>query len=140
MTTAKELLQDTFIKVHSALRQFKGNSALSTWLYRVAYTTVLAHARKPHNRYTFLSYIDTAKSADHTDVFDNHQLVQKILTSLPVEDRFLLISREIDGISFDKLAEITGQKAGALRTRLHRLKESIRASFPKEQYAAVSEV
>ena len=139
MTTARELLQDTFIRVHQSLRQFKKRSALSTWLYRVAYTTALTYARRPQNRYRFESYTDTLGGNDRTDEFDNRQLVDRVLTTLSVDDRFLLVAREIDGISFDEIAEITGQSSGALRTRLHRLKETIRKSFSQEQYA-LSEV
>jgi RNA polymerase sigma-70 factor (ECF subfamily) len=135
MTTARDLLQDTFIRVNDTLRQFRGKSALSTWLYRVAYTTAMQHARKPGNRYRFHSYIDIQRGKERTDTFDNRQLAQKILDNLQPEDRFLLVAREVDGLSFDELAEITGQKAGALRTRLHRLKESVRAAYPEETYA-----
>jgi RNA polymerase sigma-70 factor (ECF subfamily) len=139
MTTARELLQDTFVKVFESLRQFKGDAALSTWLYRIAYTTAMAHARKRRNRHRFQPYTDTIKSKNSADTFDNRQLAQKILNSLSAEEKFLIVAREINGISFDELALITGQKSGALRVRLHRLKESIRQSFSQEPFA-VSEV
>ncbi|MBN1756976.1 MAG: RNA polymerase sigma factor [Chitinispirillaceae bacterium] len=139
MTTARELLQDTFVKVYEALRQFKGESALSTWLYRIAYTTAMGHTRKRKNRFRFQPYDDTLVGSNRTDTYDDRQLARKVLDSLSTNERFLLIAREIDGISFDDLSLITGQKSGALRTRLHRLKESIRKSFPQEQLT-VSEV
>lgn len=139
MTTARELLQDSFIKVNDTLKQFKGNSALSTWLYRVAYTTAMMHHRKKHRHYSFSTYEDTVKSPDRTDTFDNKQLARKILAQLSPDDRFLLVAREVDGISFDELATITSQSSGALRTRMHRLKETIRKMFPSEELA-VSEV
>ena len=136
MTTARELLQDTFVKVYESLRQFKGESALSTWLYRIAYTTAMAHARKRKNRFRFQPYDDTLGGNNRTDTYDDRQLARKVLDGLSTDERFLLIAREIDGISFDDLSRITGQKSGALRTRLHRLKGSIRQSFPQEQLAA----
>ncbi|MBN1309300.1 MAG: sigma-70 family RNA polymerase sigma factor [Chitinispirillaceae bacterium] len=139
MTTACDLVQETFIKVYCSLHQFKGESALSTWLYRIAYTTAMAYARKPRNRYWFQPCTDSIRATDHTDGYDNRQLADRILASLCADDRFLLVAREIDNIPFDDLAAITGQNAGALRTRLHRLKETIRKSYPQEQLA-MSEV
>jgi RNA polymerase sigma-70 factor (ECF subfamily) len=135
MTVARELVQDTFIKVHRSLRQFRERSALSTWLYRIAYTTAMAYARKPINRYRFQPNIDTLRGTDRTDEFDERQLAGRILASLSADDRFLLVAREIDDIPFDDLSVITGQNSGALRTRLHRLKETIRRSYPQEQYS-----
>jgi RNA polymerase sigma-70 factor, ECF subfamily len=135
MTTARELLQDTFIKVNESLKQFKGNSSLSTWLYRVAYTTAMMHYRKMRHHYSFSTFEDTIKSPDRTDTFDNKQLARKILSQLSPDDRFLLVAREVDGISFDELATITSQSSGALRTRVHRLKETLRKMFPSEKMA-----
>jgi RNA polymerase sigma-70 factor (ECF subfamily) len=139
MTLARDLVQDTFIRVHRSLRQFRGQSALSTWLYRIAYTTAVANARKPRNRYRFQPYSDTVHGADSADGYDTRERADRILAGLSADDRFLLVAREVDDIPFEDLAEITGLQSGALRTRLHRLKEMIRKSFPKEQYA-MSEV
>ncbi len=136
MTAAGDMLQDIFIRVYESLRQFRGDSALSTWLYRVAFTTVAAQSRKARNRYSFRTFDDTIRGNERSDTYDDRQLAQKILGSLSVEDRFLIVSRELHGIPFEELAEITGQKSGALRTRLHRLKESIRTSFHPEPIAA----
>ena len=51
---------------------------------------------------------------------------QRILSALEPQERFLLIAREVEGMSFEELAESTGIAAGALRTRLSRLKQRIR--------------
>lgn len=139
MMTARELLQDTFIHVNDTLKQFRGKSTLSTWLYRVAYTTAMQYLRKPEKRYRFHTYRDIQRGKERSDAFDNRQLVHTILGNLKLEDRFLLVAREVDGLSFDELAVITGNRPGALRTRLHRVKESVRAAFPNETYA-MSEV
>ncbi len=135
MTTARELLQDTFVKVFESLHQFKGQSALSTWLYRIAYTSAMAHGRRQQKQHRFQLYTDTLGGDDRSDRFDDRQIVRKVLNSLEHDDRFLLIAREVDGIPFEDLSLITGQKSGALRTRLHRLKEQIRQLFPQEQFA-----
>jgi RNA polymerase sigma-70 factor (ECF subfamily) len=138
MTTTRELVQDTFVKVHASLGQFRGNSTFSTWLYRIAYTTTVASLRR--TRLSALSStsadINTISGQDRTDTFDDKELAGRILSSLSAEDRFLLIAREVEDIAFDELALITGRNAGALRTQLHRLKEGIRKTFPQETFAA----
>jgi RNA polymerase sigma-70 factor (ECF subfamily) len=135
MMLAKELLQDTFVRVHGVLRTFKGGSALSTWLYRIAYTTAMSYFRR-NSRLRSQPLDDRIESSGRSDEFDDHQLAGRILRSLTPDERFLLVAREVNDISFDDLAEVTGQTSGALRTRLHRIKAAVRASFPMEHYAA----
>jgi RNA polymerase sigma factor (sigma-70 family) len=133
MGVARELLQDTFVKVHDSLRQFGEESALSTWLYRIAYTTAMARYRK-EQRHRFVELDEQFMSSERADEFDDRQLVERIFTGMSAEDRFLIVAREVHDISFDDLASVTGQTSGALRTRLHRLKAAVRAEFPQEQF------
>lgn len=139
METARELMQDTFVRINDTLKQFKGNSALSTWLYRIAYTTAMMYYRKNRHSRQFTTITGREPGPDRADTFDNKQIVHKILSQLSPDERFLLVAREVDGISFDELATITGDSSGALRTRIHRLKETVRSMFPQERYA-MSEV
>lgn len=128
MTTARELAHDTFVKAFTSSRSFRGESAYSTWLYRIAYTTAIEFFRK-QRKGNFTIEPDLLAGTMLSDSFDNHQITEKILTSLTEDDRFLLVSREIDAISFEDLAVVTGKSSGALRTRLHRIKENIRNAF-----------
>jgi len=136
MAIARELTHDTFVKAFTSSGSFRGESAYSTWLYRVAYTTAMEHFKKQRSTSVFLEP-DLFAGTMQADEFDNRQIAEKILASLPDEDRFLLVSREVDAISFDDLAVVTGKNSGALRTRLHRIKENIRSTFvPHEPVTA----
>jgi RNA polymerase sigma-70 factor (ECF subfamily) len=126
---ATELLQDTFIRVHGALKKFKGDSSLSTWIYRIAHNAVLMSYRKKRKMKLHDTFDDQIAAFSHADQYQNKQLVHKVLADLTIEDRFLLVTREIDGLSFEEIAQICGISAGTLRTRLHRLKETIRNRF-----------
>lgn len=130
--TARELIQDTFVKAYRGLGSFKDKSAFSTWLYRIAYTTTISYFRR--NRTDHFSFIepDTIEGSYTTDDYDHTELTEKILSSLTAEDRFLLAAREFDNVDFDQLSSITGHTQGALRTKLHRIKDKIRKSFPQE--------
>ncbi|NLD99653.1 MAG: sigma-70 family RNA polymerase sigma factor [Fibrobacter sp.] len=128
-TKARELLQETFVKIHGAIHKFKGNSAFSTWVYKIARNVVLADVRRIRLFRTHESYQENIVGPYRADSFNSKDLVDKIMATLSLDDRFLLIAREIDGLSFEEIADITGVSEGALRTKLHRLKENIKKNF-----------
>jgi len=122
-------MQNAFVKVHRYLGGFAWGSAFSTWLYRVTYHCINEYfsKEKRHNARTaeFDEEYVGGVSSD-TLPFENRQVVNMILAPLDESDRFLLTAREVDGRSYEELAEIMGVKEGALRTRLTRLKADIR--------------
>jgi RNA polymerase sigma-70 factor (ECF subfamily) len=127
---AQELLQESFVKVHSSLKSFKSMSAFSTWIYRITYNIAInTFSRK--KGHSFISFDDTVQGNSKTDQYEDSEILQKILKGISPEDRFLLIAKELDGLSYDELAEITKQTPGALRTKLHRLKEELRGQSEK---------
>jgi RNA polymerase sigma-70 factor, ECF subfamily len=123
---AQELLQETFVKVYSSLNSFRSESSLSTWIYRIAYNTAMKAISIRKRHANWISYNDEMNGKTLRDCYETSEMVKKILKDISAEDRFLLISKEVDGFSYDELASITNQTAGALRTRLHRLKEQLR--------------
>jgi len=128
---AQELLQETFVKLHRTLDNFRGDSGLSTWMYRIAYNLTISAFNQ---RKKFILLDDTEQllaGNDQTDTYDNTEFVKKVLAGLTADDRFLLVAREVDGMSYDEISEIMGQNEGALRTRLHRIKEQLRIQSEK---------
>ena len=130
---ASELVQDTFVKTHRYLRGFERGSAFSTWLYKIAYSCINEHfakAARHSSRTTAFDEEYMGAAQPHTP-YEEQQLVAEILKPLSEAERFLLTAREVEGLSYDELAVITGDAAGALRTRLSRLKSEIRKRFEK---------
>lgn len=125
--SAKEIVQETFLKVFESVKKFKGNSAFSTWLYRVTYTTAINYLRKNKNN-NFNINPDFLISSEKSDHYEVQQITNQILSTLSPEERFLLVAREIEEIPFEEISKIMGISSGALRTRLHRLKQQIRTS------------
>jgi RNA polymerase sigma-70 factor (ECF subfamily) len=121
--TASDLLQEVFLKIHKVLPSFRMESAFSTWAYKIAYNMAM-HEFSKNKHHEPLN--DNLGSSSRSDEYENKELVQKILQQLSAQDRFLLISREIDDISFDDLSVITGQSAGTLRVKIHRIKENVK--------------
>jgi RNA polymerase sigma-70 factor, ECF subfamily len=124
---AEEIVQDTFIRIHGSLKKFTSVSALGTWIYRIAFNAANScMAKRLHYRQTNISLKeDFPNPGVETDAFETSDLVKKILLSLPVEDRFLLVAKEIDGLTFDQIAEISGKSSESLRTKMFRIRDKI---------------
>jgi RNA polymerase sigma-70 factor (ECF subfamily) len=133
----KQIMQNVFIKVHRVLRLFKFNAAFSTWLYRITYNEALSYLnRRKKQRKKVVEYDDSIGNTDKIEHYENKDMVTNILNKITPKERFLLVAREVNNVPFEELAEITGQTSGALRTQLHRIKESIKKSFQSiEQYS-----
>jgi RNA polymerase sigma-70 factor (ECF subfamily) len=135
MDVAQEVMQEVFVKVHRSLKGFKQASAFSTWLYRIAFTTamtLLARKSRHRSRHVVLDDQHPGHGRSSAVALEQRDTVQRILTTLTPDERFLLIAREIDDLSYDELAQVTGHSSGALRTRISRIKENIRQGFNYE--------
>jgi RNA polymerase sigma-70 factor, ECF subfamily len=130
MQAASEAVQETFVRMYGNLPKFKGGAGFSTWIFRIAFNACMSLTKKRPNHYEFGSVENEAIDAgDETEKIDMKLKADKILSSLSEEDRFLLTGREILGLSFEELEDITGKNQGALRTQLSRLKQTIRSKF-----------
>jgi RNA polymerase sigma-70 factor (ECF subfamily) len=129
---ATEIVQDTFVRVHGSLKSFSFKAALSTWIYRIAFNAANTYLAK-NKRMSVLSLndVDALPSRIYTDTYDDQEMVKVLLDALSPEERFLITSREVEGIPFNELARITGRTSESLRTQLSRLKEKLRATFEK---------
>jgi RNA polymerase sigma-70 factor (ECF subfamily) len=127
---AGEAVQDTFIRVHESLPKFSGESALSTWLYRIVFNVCLTALSK-HKKAGMMQQLDENIQSVQSvlEALDSRDQVNVILAGLSADERFLLTGREIMDLSYDELAAITGKNAGSLRTQLSRLKDEIRKKY-----------
>lgn len=133
--TAQEIVQETFIRIHRSLKSFSRASSLGTWIYRVALNasnSFLAH-RQHHLSITLPLNNDLPGTLPSPEEYDTKEFVERTLDTLAPEDRFLLMAKEIDGLTFGELADIFGETSGSLRTRMSRLKTRINAGFIKTQ-------
>jgi RNA polymerase sigma-70 factor (ECF subfamily) len=127
---AADILQDTFIRLSNSLKKFRHDSALSTWIYRVAFNVAMTQAEKSRNngaRHVPNDVTMELPAAGPTA--EDRMIAKEILKSVAPDERFLLVAREVEGIPFEELEIITGKNSGALRTAMHRLKEKIRKEF-----------
>lgn len=134
-----DVAQEVFIKAYRALAEFRGESAFYTWLYRIAVNTaknyLTAAARRPPD-----SDVDSQEAETYdgggalheVETPENLMLSDEIrrevvlaLQELPEELRTAITLREIDGLSYEEIAEVMECPVGTVRSRIFRARETI---------------
>ncbi|WP_169294105.1 RNA polymerase sigma factor RpoE [Advenella sp. EE-W14] len=138
----EDIAQETFIKAYRALPQFRGESAFYTWLYRIAINTarnwLSSNQRKMLVSDTFetkegetfsqsdnLIDIDTPESRMVSS--EIAQTVNKAIEELPEDLRTAIVLREIEGLSYEEIAQTMECPIGTVRSRIFRAREAIAA-------------
>lgn len=136
-TDAEEVTQDVFMKIHRNLKDFRFRAKFSTWLYRITVNTAI-------NRYHSMERIgagrvsiddaeDKIASDSRTEEgairAESAQSAEKMLGTLPAEQRACLILREIEALSYQDIATALGIPVNTVRTRLKRGREALIARF-----------
>lgn len=122
---ADDITQEVFVKVWLNLADFKQNSKLYTWLYRIAFNECVGFLRKKRRRY-FLPIGDvegelTGKLQESLQVSEadiSFQL-QKALLGLPEKQRLVFNMKYFDDLPYEEIAHITGTSVGALKASYH---------------------
>jgi RNA polymerase sigma-70 factor (ECF subfamily) len=138
---ALDLSQEVFLRVFRTLPQFRGQSALRTWIYRVVVTQASNRRRWWRRRHQSQQVAleehvaahgdlpDVRSSAKPDQVAEQHQTARTVwnaLGRLPFDQRTILVLREIDGLSYDEIAFSLGVAVGTVKSRLARAREHLR--------------
>ena len=136
----EDVTQEAFIKAYRALPSFRGDSAFYTWLYRIGINTaknyLVAQGRRAPTSTQFDSEeAETFESADQLrDINTPESLlmskqigetVNSAIDALPEELRRAIVLREIDGLSYEEIAEMMDCPIGTVRSRIYRAREAI---------------
>ena len=139
----QDITQETFIKVYRALPQFRGDSAFYTWLYRIAVNTarkalldlkrdplVLAMTAAPDAENDETSRVESEPSNGETPeaVLASKEIaiaVNAAIEALSEDLRQAITLREIEGLSYEEIAEMMNCPIGTVRSRIFRAREAI---------------
>ncbi|MDO9026070.1 RNA polymerase sigma factor RpoE [Zwartia sp.] len=136
----EDVAQEAFIKAYRALPQFRGESAFYTWLYRIAINTArnwLAQnnrrpstpsAQESEDGETFDATDNLTDSSNPESEMASRQIadtVNKAINDLPEDLRNAIVMREIDGMSYEDIAESMSCPIGTVRSRIFRAREAI---------------
>ena len=125
---ALDIVQEVFIKLYRSIRNFKGKSKFYTYLYRMAVNTAIDHARRMGKSiFSSLGEIEGFQPSDGIEKRPDSILLQReleervkvTLERLPTDQRMALIFREVEGLSYQEMAEAMGCSIGTVMSRLH---------------------
>ncbi len=136
---AEDVAQEAFIKAYRALASFRGDSAFYTWLYRIAINTaknaLVSNRRRPvdfdldlqdpeqYDRHARLKEGDTPEGVLLTEEIRN--VVERAMEQLPEDLRTAIVLRELEGLSYEEIAEAMDCPVGTVRSRIFRAREAI---------------
>ena len=135
----QDIAQETFIRAYRALHQFRGDAQFYTWLHRIAVNTaknhLAAHNRRPPTDDIEIGdaeQFDSGTRLRDTDTPERElmrqeleQTVMKAVSALPEELRSAITMREVEGLSYDEIAQKMGCPIGTVRSRIFRAREAI---------------
>ena len=136
---ALDITQEAFIKAYRALPRFRGDSAFYTWLYRIAVNTaknyLAAQRRRPtdieldmqdpdqYGLHAKLKETDTPEGVTLSQ--ELRETLEKAIASLPDDLRTAIILRELDGMSYEEIAQTMDCPVGTVRSRIFRARDAI---------------
>jgi RNA polymerase sigma-70 factor (ECF subfamily) len=134
-----EIAQEVFAKVYFSIQGFGGRSSLYSWMYRIAVNECYGFLRKRRCKLVYSSdspddtlalridaIADGCPTPDQTAM--QRDLINKLLARIPEDDRWLLIAKEVEGLSLAELSEITGLNENTIKVRLFRIRQGLVAT------------
>ena len=123
-----DLVQETFIKVWTKLPEFRRESEVSSWIYRIAVNTSLDHLRSEKRHPTTNDSV-LEFHRDHQDIeaeLADRELVSESLMALSLEHRTVIVLALIHELSLAEIAKVLELSEGTVKSRLHYAKEHLR--------------
>jgi len=141
---ARELVQEAFLRVYRGINKFQGGSSFFTWLYRIVTNLAIDLMRKPGRRdaelrenqsadeesaFPLVSRID---GADPLNVMRRREIAQRLqaaLDALPDYHRGVILMREVEGMSYDEMAQAMGVSKGTIMSRLFHARQKLQRAL-----------
>jgi RNA polymerase sigma-70 factor (ECF subfamily) len=131
---ATELMQDVFIRAWRRLGTFRGDSAFSSWLHRLAVNTMLENARSDRRRIArVLPMDDTSRleGAARSSGVDLRMDMENAIASLPKGARLAFVLHDVEGYQHQEIAEQLSVSVGTVKAQLHRARRLLRERLEK---------
>lgn len=142
---AREIVQEAFLRVHKSLKKFQGGSSFFTWLYRIVKNLSIDLIRKPARReqelfdnpavaedadvFPFISRIDGADPMDVVRRGEIAKRIQEALEALPPYHRAVIVMREVEGMSYQEMADAMEVSKGTIMSRLFHARQKLQRSL-----------
>jgi RNA polymerase sigma-70 factor, ECF subfamily len=135
---AEDAAQDVFIKAFRKLKDFKPDSSLYTWLYRIGVNTCLDHKKKSRPEpFKDGSQAEALPSPEpspeqHYQSKQTGWAIQSAFNQLSKNSRAIIVLKEIEGLSCEEIAEVMDISVGTVKSRLSRTREELRRLLQKK--------
>jgi len=122
-----DIVQVVFLEIHRSIPKYKGQSKLSTWIYRIAVNVALQYIRKRKRRKVFLFFNDEERQVESMAVdlrprYESRDLIRRLVSHLEKvseKKRVVFVLHELEGLPVDKIADICEVPVNTVRSRLH---------------------
>ncbi len=132
---ADDILQNTFLKAWTHLEQFRAESKISTWLYRIAYNESVTFLKKNKNNMTPSDDIDRLAGQLEGDAyFDGNEMqahLQAAVASLPPKQRMIFNLKYYDEMKYSQISDVLGTTIGTLKASYHQAVKKIKLHLEK---------
>jgi len=124
---AQDITQDVFIKIWKKQASFRGDAKITTWIYRITVNTCLmylrTHKKKKEIKVDFISDMPDSSAADSK----KEEQLKKLYACIYKLDELnrIIILMILEGLSYAKIAEVSGVSEDTLRVRIHRIKKKL---------------
>jgi len=154
---ASDVVQEIFLKVFRNIGGFKGEAALKTWIFKIAFSEILNRLRswKRRYRYATVSLDDnpSAKRNGHNSPYvadskptpeevleskEQETAIQQALSRLSSDHRSIIVLRDIEGFSYSEIADVFGISIGTVKSRIARARSDLKKSLMR--YLSVQRV
>jgi RNA polymerase sigma factor (sigma-70 family) len=138
---ADDIAQEVFVRAHSALKDFRGEANIYTWLYRIAVNLSINHLRKQKVRKLvdisdYLNFLSKDAEQDKNVMRDeNTSLIESAIQTLPEKQRAVFIMRYYDEMPYEQISSILGTSVGGLKANFHHAVKKI-AAFVKKNHSS----
>ncbi|HEX7754452.1 MAG TPA: RNA polymerase sigma factor [Niabella sp.] len=143
---AEDIAQDVFVQVYQSIASFKGESKLSTWIYRIATTKSLDFERKKKRKKRF-GFVRSIFGEDSEVVInppdfhhpgivldkkENAAILFRAIDQLPDNQRTAFLLNKVEGLSYQEVAEVLQTSVSSIESLLHRAKNNLRKLLEKD--------
>jgi RNA polymerase sigma-70 factor (ECF subfamily) len=128
--TAMDIAQDTFLKLFSSIRDFRGESSFDTWIYRLVVNSCMDHRRKAWRLMPLAGeFLGTLKTSggklDDLLREEADGRLREAVEKLPANLKITVVLRYTQGLSYEEIAEVLGCSAGTVASRLNRAHKTL---------------
>jgi RNA polymerase sigma-70 factor (ECF subfamily) len=128
----EDALQDAYVRAFRSLPGFRGDSLVSTWLYRLVYTGCVDELRRTRRQSDAVA-ADPPVELDVSEQVAQRLDLERALAGLPVEERAAVLLVDGHGLDYAGAAEVLGVPVGTIASRLNRARSTLRAALAGEQ-------